>query len=59
MFGTWERREVDGRRERTPGILERLERIEWMIKVAIAAAGALGAIGGSVVTLIIQKTFHL
>lgn len=30
-----------------------------MIKVAIAAAGALGAIGGSVVTLIIQKTFHL
>lgn len=57
VFGTWERREADGRRERTPGILERLERIEWLIKVAIAAAAGLGAVGGSVVTLVIQHFF--
>lgn len=58
VFGTWERREADGRRERTPGILERLERIEWLIKVAIAIAGALGAIGGSIGTLIVQHYWH-
>lgn len=59
VFGTWERRESDGRRERTPGILERLERIELMVKVGIAAAGAVGAILGSCLTLVVQHWLHL
>lgn len=57
VFGTWERRELDGRRERTPGILERLERIEKLIKYAIGLAAGIGALGGSIGTLIVQHFF--
>jgi hypothetical protein len=58
VFGTWNRRK-DGHDERSPGILERLERIELMVKVGIAAAGVVGACLGSVITLAIQHWFHL
>lgn len=54
VFGGWERRSADGQAERKPGILERLERIERLVKVGIAAGVGVGTVMGSLVTLLVQ-----
>jgi hypothetical protein len=59
VFGTWERRDGDGPGERLPGILERLERLETLLKVGVGAAGAIGAFVGSMLTLIIQHWMNV
>ncbi len=54
VFGAWHRNSFDGPVDRVPGILERMERLETAVRYGLAAAGALGAVGGSLVTLVVQ-----
>lgn len=54
VFGSWERRADDTTGSRVPGIIERLESLEKLIKIGVAAAGAVGAVLGSTITLLIQ-----
>lgn len=54
VFGTWERRTDGTSGDRAPGVLERLERFEILLKYGIGGAGVIGAIMGSLVTLVIQ-----
>lgn len=54
MFGGWRGTEDGGASDRVPGVLERLDRMELILKYAVAAAGAIGALIGSLLTVVVQ-----
>lgn len=56
IFGTWVK-DGDGSSVRLPGILERLERIEKILKWGVALAAGIGGALGSVITHLLEAAF--